>query len=176
MSKKIRIKESVISLCRTGFLCAVALVLSVFENMIPALPFMLPGMKPGFSNIAVMFSLEVCSLPCALSVVAVKALFALVTRGATAFIMSFFGGMLATLVMFLLISSKKLRFGYLGIGMAGAFMHNMGQLVVALVLVSKVVLAYLPVLCVSALLTGALTGFVCFVLISPIKKLPLMKI
>lgn len=168
-------KESILSLCRTGLLCAVALVLSVVENTIPTMPFMLPGMKLGLSNIAVMFSLEVCSLPCALSVVAVKAIFALATRGAVAFMMSFFGGICATLVMFLLVRSNRLRFGYLGIGVAGAFMHNTGQLLAALLLISKAVFAYLPVLCVSALVTGALTGLVCYFLIPPIKRLPLME-
>lgn len=175
MSSRIKIKKNVLSLCRTGLLCAAALVLSAVENMIPTMPFMLPGMKLGLSNIAVMFALEVCSLPCAFSVVTVKALFALVSRGATAFMMSFAGGICATFVMFLLVRPKRISFGCLGIGLAGAFMHNMGQLLVALCMVSKAVLAYLPVLSASALITGALTGLVCYFLIPPIKALPLMK-
>ena len=41
-----------------GILCALALSLSFLENLIPPLPFVPPGAKPGFSNIATMFSLS----------------------------------------------------------------------------------------------------------------------
>ncbi len=169
------IKKNVLALCRTGILGAVALVLSFLENMIPPLPFALPGMKLGLSNLAVMFSLELCSLPCALAIVVIKALFALVTRGAVAFFMSFCGGMLATLGMYFLVRFKKVSFGCLGIGIAGAFLHNMGQFSVAYILLKEAVTAYLPVLCVSSLLTGAVTGLVYYVVMPHIKRIPLMK-
>lgn len=168
-------KKSVLTLCKTALLSAVALVLSVLENMIPTLSFALPGMKLGLSNIAVMFSLELCSLPCALAVVLIKALFALVTRGAVAFFMSFCGGVAATLGMYFLIRSKKISFGCFGIGIGGAFLHNMGQLFIAYLILSDVVLYYLPVLCLSSLLTGSLTALVYYVVMPPLKKIPLLR-
>lgn len=168
------IKKNVLTLCRTAFLCAVALVLSVLESMVPIMSFTLPGMKLGLSNLAVMFALELCSLPCALSVVVVKSLFSLITRGAMAFMMSFVGSLLALLGMYLLLRSKKLSFGCLGVGIGGAFLHNMGQFFVALLIVSDAVLMYLPVLCISALLTGTLTALVYYFVMPPIKRLPLM--
>ncbi len=174
MSGKIMMKQSVLVLCRTGVLCAVALVLSVFEGMIPDLPFALPGMKLGLSNLAVMFSLELCPLPCAFCVVVVKALFALVNRGATAFMMSLAGGVLATAGMCLLVRQKKLFFGCFGIGVWGAFLHNSGQLLVALLLVSDAVYGYFPVLALSAVVTGALTGLVYYLVMPSLKRVPLI--
>lgn len=174
MRRKPIVKENVLMLCRVGLLCAVALVLSVLENMVPALSVSLPGMKLGLSNLAVMFALELCPLPCALSIVAVKALFALATRGVAAFMMSFAGSVCATLGMYLLIRSKRVSFGCLGVGIGGAFLHNMGQFAVALVIVSDAAVMYLPVLCVASLATGSLTALVYYTLMPPLKKIPLM--
>ncbi len=173
MSGKFMMKKSTLHLCRTGMLAAVVLVLSVLENMIPDFPFVLPGMKLGLSNIAVMFALEMCPLLSALALVAVKALFALVTRGATAFLMSFAGGVLSALGMYLLIHCKKPVFGALGVGILGAFAHNMGQLLVAFLLVSDAVYGYLPLLSALSLVTGALTGLVFYVVMPSLVRVPL---
>lgn len=174
MSDKFMMKKSVLVLCRTGVLAAVALVLSIFEGMLPDLPFVLPGMKLGLSNLAVMLSLELCPLPCALCIVGVKALFALVGRGVTAFVMSFAGGVLATLGMYLLLRARRLSFGCFGIGVCGALLHNCGQLAAALVLVSDAVYAYFPVLVLSAVLTGAFTGLTYYLVMPRLLRLPLM--
>lgn len=174
MSSRIMMKNSVVLICRTAVLSAVALVLSVFENMIPDIPFMLPGMKLGLSNLSVMFALEVCPLPCALCIVVVKALFALLTRGVTAFFMSLGGGLAATVAMWLVLKSKKMKFGCFGVGVAGAFVHNCGQLAVAYIFVSGAVFAYFPFLALSALVMGALTGLVYYVVMPRLLSLPLM--
>ena len=106
MSKS-TINKNLILLVRTALLSAVAVVLSILESFIPDMPFILPGMKLGLGNIAVLAAVELCPLPMVLYVAAVRALFALVTRGATAFFMSFAGAMLSSLVMFLLARCKK---------------------------------------------------------------------
>lgn len=174
MKEKVMMNKSVLVLTRIGLLSAVALILSAVENMIPALPFALPGMKLGLSNLAVMFALELCSLPGAVCVVAAKAVFALLTRGVTAFFMSLAGGVLATLAMWMMLRIKKLQFGCLGIGIAGAFLHNCGQLLVALVLVSDAVYAYFPVLSLASVATGALTGLVYYIIMPHLKRIPLL--
>lgn len=174
MGDKILVKKNVLLLCRTGMLSALALVLSVFEGMLPDLPFVLPGMKLGLSNLAVMFSLELCTLPCALAVVVIKALFALFTRGVTAFFMSLCGGLLATFGMYLMIKQRRVCFGCFGVGVGGAFLHNCGQLLVALLLVSDAIYAYIPVLAAGALLTGSLTALVYYFVMPHLKRVPLM--
>lgn len=174
MSRKFTVKKSVLLLCRTGILASLALVLSIFESMIPSLSFVLPGMKLGISNLAIMLSLELCPLPCALCIVIVKSLFALLSRGVVASAMSLFGGLFATVGMFLMLKAKRLYFGCFGLGVGGAFLHNCGQFVVALFLASDAVIAYFPVLAAGSLLTGSVTGMVYYLVLPPLKKIPLM--
>ncbi len=154
----------------TAAMCAVAIALAFLEGMLPDLPMVLPGMKLGLSNVVVMLALEMLSLPCALSVVIFKALFALITRGGVAAALSFCGGALSTITMYLLLRSKLPRFGYLGVGIAGAFMHNAGQLAAAYFFVADAVFVYFPVLCGLSLVTGALTGFVNHILQGVLRK------
>ena len=59
------------------------------EGLLPALP--VPGAKLGLSNIVTMYALTALSLPAALGITAVKAVFALL-RGGSAFLMSAAGG------------------------------------------------------------------------------------
>ncbi len=175
MVRNTTLKKSVVVLCRTGILASLALVLSVFENMLPSLPFVLPGMKLGLSNLAVMLTLELCPLPCAICVVIVKALFALMSRGVTACVMSLLGSLLATIGMWLLLNVKRPSFGCFGLGVTGAFLHNCGQLLVASFLVRDAVYAYFPVLAVGAIVTGSLTGLVYYLILPVLKKLPLLR-
>lgn len=143
-----------------GLLCAVAIALSALENSLPAVPFMPPGAKAGFSNIATMFAASAMGLFPALCVTLLKALFAFLTRGATAFFMSLAGGTLSTAVMYLLFRYTR-RIGYIEIGILSALAHNAGQLAVAAALVSNgSVSGYAPVLLIAALLSGSVTGAV----------------
>ena len=63
-----------------GILCAQAIALSFLESLIPALPFLPPGAKPGFSNIVTMFAVLTFGLPQAMCITVFKALFALARR------------------------------------------------------------------------------------------------
>ena len=141
-------------------LAALALTLSYLESLLPTSAFLPPGAKPGFSNIVNMFAASSLGFFPAIGVAVLKACFAGVTRGVTAFFMSLCGGMLSTVGMYLLFRFTK-RIGYVGIGVISAVLHNAGQLLVAAVLVgNRSVLGYLPVLLLCALVTGALTGSV----------------
>ena len=143
-----------------GMLAALALTLSYLESLLPTSAFLPPGAKPGFSNIVNMFAASSLGFLPAIGVAVLKACFAGVTRGVTAFFMSLCGGMLSTVGMYLLFRFTK-RIGYVGIGVISAVLHNAGQLLVAAVLVgNRSVLGYLPVLLLCALVAGALTGSV----------------
>ena len=138
---------------------ATALVLSFLESVIPMASFMPPGAKAGFSNVATMFAAVSLGFPAAACVTLIKALFAGVTRGFTAMCMSFCGGMLSTVAMYLMFRFSKA--GYMLIGIVSALFHNLGQLLVACVLVgNSAVIGYAPVLLVSGIVTGAVTGTV----------------
>ena len=151
-------KKTTYKIALFGMLAAVAIVLSFLESLIPMSGFMPPGAKAGFSNIATMFSMTSLGFPAAVSITLLKALFAGITRGATAMLMSLSGGMLSTVTMYFLFKHTE-KLGYMLIGIISAISHNLGQLIVAGILVgSKSILGYAPVLLLSAIVTGALTG------------------
>ena len=154
------------SVALLGLLAALALALSFLEGLLPALP--VPGAKLGLSNIVTMYALTALSLPAALGITAVKAVFALL-RGGSAFLMSAAGGLLSTLVMALCLRLFRGKMG--DIGIAGAVAHNAGQWLMALLLIGPAVLAYAPWLLLMALATGMVTGLTLHLLLPAIGKL-----
>jgi len=154
-----------------GILGAQALVLSYLESLIPAMPGLPPGAKPGFSNIVNMFAAAQLGLPQAMAIVLIKAAFAFITRGWAAALMSFSGGMLSTLVMYALWRAKSRPFGIVGISVLAAIAHNAGQLAVAVALTGTVsIAAYAPLLAVFAVATGIVTGSVMRIVMPALEK------
>ena len=144
----------------TALLTSQALALSYLESLIPAVSGFPPGAKPGFSNIAVMFSAQALSIPQTLFIIILKALFAGVTRGFTAFWMSLAGGILSGTAAIILFKTDRLKLGYIGIGMVCAVLHNLGQLCIASVILGtdSVFTGYGPFLMIASLITGFITG------------------
>lgn len=52
-------------------------------------------------------------------------------------------------------------------------MHNMGQLLVAYIIVSDGIYAYIPILSGASILTGTLTGLANYIILPVIKKIPI---
>lgn len=153
-------KNNTYKIALFGVLSAVALTLSYLEGLIPTVAFMPPGAKMGFSNIATMFVASSMGIVSALAITFIKALFAGITRGVTAFFMSLCGGILSTVTMYLLFKLSK-KTGYMAIGIICALVHNFGQLIVAIITAGNLsVLGYAPVLLISGTVTGAVTGTV----------------
>ena len=156
-----------------GIFGAVALVLSFLEGMlIPDIPFLPVGAKPGLSNIITMYIAGTMGFPGAVYITMLKALFALITRGATGAFMSFSGGLLSTVAVCLLIKYQGRIFSYLGLGIVGAVMHNFGQLMAACVVSGTFALInYGKYLLIFALITGSVTGTVLLVLMPKLNKI-----
>ena len=156
-----------------GIFGAVALVLSFLEGMlIPDIPFFPVGAKPGLSNIITMYIAGTMGFPGAIYITMLKALFALITRGATGAFMSFSGGLLSTVAVCLLIKYQGRLFSYLGLGIVGAVMHNLGQLVAACIVSGTFALMnYGKYLLIFALVTGTVTGSVLLVLMPRLGKI-----
>lgn len=159
------------SIAFNGLLAALALVLSAVELMLPPLPLLPPGAKLGLSNIVTMYAADAVGLWPALCIAVIKGLFAGITRGATAMLMSLSGGILSTAVIWLLLQIKTKPFGLAGLGVAGALSHNAAQLVVAALLTTPAVLYYIPWLILFGILAGILTGMVLQIIIPLLKKL-----
>ena len=76
----------------TALFLAMALVLSYVENLLPALPFLPPGVKLGLSHVVIMYCLFFVGAPSAFWIALLKSLFVLLTRGMIAALLSLSGG------------------------------------------------------------------------------------
>ena len=153
----------------TGLLAALALALSFLEGLLPPLPALPPGAKLGLSNIAVMYAAGTLGLPSALFLAVFKGLFALMTRGAAAGIMSLSGGICSAFLLWLLLTKTRVSLG--AVGVCGALCHNGAQLCAAYFLTGTSVLFYVPFLLLFGVLTGLLTGLVLKVTAKPLEML-----
>ena len=140
----------------TGMLFALAIALSYLESFVSPLLGLMPAIKLGLSNIVVMYALLFLRTRTALLLVVLKALFAFLTRGATAGFLSLCGGALSLAVMLVLLQLPVS--GYIFCA-GSALAHNLGQLAGAAVLLSSAMaLGYAPVLLAAGLIVGGFLG------------------
>lgn len=151
-------KKKTLSVAVSGLLSAFAISVSFLETLLPTTPFLPPGIKIGFSNVAVMIAVKNVSFSSALCVSLIKSLFVLVTRGFTAFLLSLSGGIVSTVVVILIFRDKKGRFGCIGAGLIGAETHNTAQICVYSLFIGEAAFYYLPILLIFGAASGALTG------------------
>ena len=139
----------------TGMLFALAIALSYLESLVSPLLGLMPAIKLGLSNIVVMYALLFLRTRTALLLVVLKALFAFLTRGATAGFLSLCGGALSLAVMLVLLLLPVS--GYIFCA-GSALAHNLGQLAGAAVLLSSAMaLGYAPVLLAAGLIVGGIS-------------------
>lgn len=151
-----------------AMLTAVAMILSYVESLLPSVG--IPGVKMGLANIAVIFALFHFGWKeaAALSLVRVV-LVSLLFGSVGAMLYSLAGAVLSLAVMALL--RRIDRFSTVGISVAGGVAHNAGQILMAmLILQTKQLLGYLPVLAVSGIAGGVLTGLAAALLIRRIPE------
>ena len=167
-----KITTKQLTLC--AVLAALALALSYIEGMFPP-PVPLPGFKLGLANIVTVYALCALGALPALAILLVRVLLGAMFAGnASALIYSLLGGFAAMLVMIALKRFDKLSI--YGVSVGGAAAHNCGQVAAAvLTLGSAAPLAYLPVLLIVALFTGALTGFIASLLFRAMANTKIMK-
>ena len=140
----------------TSVLCAVAMALGWVESLIP-FPIPIPGVKLGFANIAVLVALCTVGVRWAVAVACVKVLATSVLFGSLSMLAySLSGTALALLVMVICL---RFGAGVVPASILAAMAHNVGQMAAAVALLSTpAILSLLPVLMVTACVTGALTG------------------
>jgi heptaprenyl diphosphate synthase len=155
-----------------ALLFALAIVLMLLEGMIPPIPTLPPGVKLGLSNIVVMYCLFFLGKGPAFTVLLLKSGFVFLTRGGTAFLMSFGGGIFSIFAMILLLSLKKKKVSYIIVSVCAAVMHNVGQLLIAsLMLYSTAVFYYAPVLILSGIGMGVVTGILLRVMMPAMQRI-----
>lgn len=155
-----------------GVYTALALIFSYVETLIP-INFGIPGVKLGLANLIIVVALYKMSLKEAyiLSIVRVV-LSGFIFANLFSIIYSLAGGLLSLSVMALL--KKTNQFSVLGISMAGGVFHNIGQLIMAIIVLESFNIAYyFPVLIISGVVTGLLIGIISNEMLKRLHKLSL---
>lgn len=149
-----------------GMLVALAFIFSYIEHLIP-LP--LPtGVKLGTANIVVLTALYFLGWKEALAISAVRIVLSGFAFGISTVPYSLAGGMLSLLVMWLL--KQKDSFGMTGVSVAGSVCHNIGQTLVAMLLLGNSTIYYFPVLLFSGIIAGVLIGIVSAVVLKKLQR------
>ena len=140
-----------------GVFLALALVCSYVESLIP-ISFGIPGVKLGLTNIVVILMLYTIGAKDAILISVLRIILAGFMFGnAFSIIYSLAGGILSFVVMLLLKNTGKLKI--LSISTAAGISHNVGQLIVAALVVENYnILFYVPVLIIAGIITGFLIG------------------
>lgn len=136
---------------------ALALIFSYVESMIP-FHIGIPGVKLGLANLIVVVALYKMGTEEAYALsVARIVLSGFLFANLFSIIYSLAGGMLSLTVMVFL--KKKGWFSVYGVSLAGGVMHNVGQLLIAMLIVETFSVSYyLPVLLVAGAITGLVIG------------------
>lgn len=157
-------------IAQIGMLIALAFVLSYIETLIP-ISFGVPGVKLGLSNLVVLFCLYRLGTKTAFCMAIVRIVLVGITFGNfSTMIYSLAGGFLSFFVMYMLKKSDK--FSVNGVSVAGGVSHNIGQLIVAALMLESGLLAYyMPFLLVSGVIAGVAIGVLGGILIKRVPNL-----
>lgn len=140
-----------------GVFLAVALICSYIESLIP-FSFGIPGIKLGLANLVVVLMLYLAGSRDAFSISVLRILLVGILFGNIFSILySFSGGILSFVVMVLL--KKTERLSCVSVSVAGGISHNIGQILMAALIVNNFhIMFYIPVLLIAGLVTGLLIG------------------
>lgn len=138
-----------------GIFLSLALICSYIETLIP-IPLGIPGVKLGLTNIVVVLTLYLIGEKEAITINILRIiLVGFLFGNLFSIIYSLAGGILSFVIM--LIMKKTNRFKCISVSVAGGIFHNIGQILIASIIVENYnILYYIPIL----LLAGILTGFV----------------
>ena len=148
---------------RYGLLTGVMLVLGYLESLLPVVG--IPGIKLGLSNTVLLYALYLLDAKSAVLLAALKVLLSAFLFGSPAAMLYSAAGAALSLCGMMLFQRFR------GVSVIGAVCHNIGQCAVASLFVQvRAILAYFPLLLVSAAVTGVITGVTAKYLLRYIKK------
>lgn len=146
----------------------VALGLSYLEGLIPPLT-SIPGIKLGLANLAVIFALYKFGVKSAFAVSLMRVFISFLLFGSVLSLAYSFSGALFSITV-MAIMKKSGKFSEIGVSVAGATAHNIAQILVAVLIFSvSEILYYLPVLMISAVISGIFIGITGAVTVRRIK-------
>ncbi len=141
-----------------GLAASVTLILSYVESLLPPLWSAVPGIKMGLPNIMIIFLLYRFGVKEAAVVSLVRlTLASLLFGNIMTLAYSFAGAVLSLLLMWLF--QKWDRFSMMGVSIIGGVSHNLGQILVAmLVMQTREIGYYMIVLALTGTIAGVLIG------------------
>lgn len=159
---------------KLGFLLALALILSYVESLIP-FTFRIPGIKLGLPNLIVLLLLYSgkTSMTGARDALLVNCLRIVLSGFLFGSLFAILYAMAGAVFSFTaMVIAKRCRcFSMAGVSVLGGVFHNVGQTVVAILVVETyAVLYYLPVLIVAGVVTGAVLGILGMELLPYLKR------
>lgn len=154
-----------------GVFTALALIFSYVETLIP-INFGIPGAKLGLANLVIVIVLYKTGGKEALLLSVTRiVLSGFLFGNLFAILYSLAGGLFSLAVMGLV--KRRKSFSIIGVSMAGGVTHNIGQLIVAMLVVETYQVGYyLPVLMLAGLATGTLIGVISREVLNRLKDFP----
>lgn len=165
MSKNKDRKTTNRQLALSGVLLALAIIISYLESLIP-INVLVPGIKIGLANIVTIIALKRLGIKEAVIISLGRIILSGILFGnVTTIIYSLAGATLSILVMCLV---NKLKFFTItGVSIFGAIAHNLGQILVAVIVFQNIHIAYYMVILAIA---GAVFGTIIGIMASAIMK------
>ena len=149
-----------------GVLTAGAIVIAILESFIPSIG--IPGVKLGLANIIILVTLYELGIWEAASINLLRVLVVSLVRGtflSMGFLMSLTGCVMSLGIMILFYLLLKC-FSIVGVSVIGAIFHVTGQILVAMLyLGTAYIVLYLPVIGISAIITGVFVGIIARIII-----------
>ena len=144
-----------------GVLTAGAIVIAILESFIPSVG--IPGVKLGLANIVILIILYELGILEAVVVNLLRVLVVGLVRGtflSMGFLMSLTGAVLSLGIMILFYLLIK-KFSIVGVSVIGSIFHVFGQILIAMLFLGTAyIFLYLPIIAISAIITGVFVGIV----------------
>lgn len=142
-----------------GMMVAVAMIFSYIETFIP-INLAIPGIKLGLANIVTMIVLVEMGFKDAVIVSLIRVCLSSLLFGNISVMIYSLAGAAFSIIIMKLIETTKI-FGVTGISICGGVAHNMGQLILAAVIMeNQTIMGYAPVLLISGTVAGIIIGLI----------------
>lgn len=151
-------RKKLYELTLLSLLASAALILSYVEAVFPPVFSAVPGIKLGFPNILIIYILYRMDVFRAAAVSLVRILLVSLLFGTVlSFLYSLAGALLSLAVMAMM--KKTDLFSVVGVSVVGGVMHNLGQILVAMLLLGTPEIGYyMIVLSVTGIIAGVFIG------------------
>lgn len=153
-----------------GIFTALALILSLFEYLLPPIIPVLPFARVGISQIIILFILILFGARDALIVLITRSVFVSIFQGNPSMLLySLPAGIICLIIMYIMLKIDK--FGIPAISMLSGAVHNLIQIIIAALITKSIaVFIYLPYLMTFGAIAGMVIGIIVYLLI---KKIPI---